>query len=64
MTTQKDIHRGGRPKLIRPHGFYESLLREYEIMTIAQMAESHKVTRQTISRWLKIARTGGGHSEQ
>lgn len=63
MTTQKDIHRGGRPKIVRPRGFYESLLREYEIMTIAQMAESHKVTRQTISRWLKIARTGG-HSEQ
>lgn len=63
MTTKKDIHRGGRPKTIRPKGFYELLLREYETMTIGQMAQTHKVTRQTISRWLKTAREGG-YSEQ
>lgn len=57
--TQKDIHKGGRPKLVRPKGFHESLLREYETMTVGQMAASHKVTRQTISRWLRTARTGG-----
>lgn len=53
----RDIHKGGRPPVKRPEGFYESLLREYEVMTIGQMAESHKVTRTTISRWLKVART-------
>lgn len=60
MTTNqiKDIHKGGRPPVQRPEGFYESILREYETMTIGQMAEIHKVTRTTISRWLKIARTG------
>lgn len=60
MTTQKtSIHKGGRPKVTRPNGFYESLLREYETMSTSQMAASHNVTRQTISRWLKAARTGG-----
>ena len=35
-----DIHKGGRPPIKRPEGFYEGLLREYETMTIRQMAES------------------------
>lgn len=56
----KDIHKGGRPPIQRPEGFYENLLREYEVMTIGQMADCHKVTRTTISRWLRIARQGGG----
>lgn len=51
-----DIHKGGRPPIQRPEGFYPSLLAEYERMTIAQMAESHKVSKATISRWLRIAR--------
>lgn len=63
-----DIHKGGRPPIQRPEGFYENLLREYETMTIRQMAESHKVTRTTISRWLRIARSrqqgGVAHGEQ
>lgn len=58
MTT-KDIHKGGRPRKIRPDSFYKSLLKEYETMTIRQMAEFHNVSSMTISRWLKIARTGG-----
>lgn len=60
----KDIHKGGRPPIQRPDGFYESLLREYETMTIGQMAEVHKVTRTTISRWLKVARTGVAYGEK
>lgn len=63
MTT-RDIHKGGRPKIQRPEGFYESLLREYETMTTSQMAAFHGVTRQTISRWLKAARTGGALEQQ
>lgn len=63
MTT-RDIHKGGRPRAQRPAGFYESLLREYETMTTTQMAVFHGVTRQTISRWLKAARTGGTLLEQ
>ena len=63
-----DIHKGGRPPIQRPAGFYEGLLREYETMTIQQMADSHKVTRTTISRWLRVARGrqqgGGAHGEQ
>lgn len=54
------IHKGGRPPIKRPEGFYENLLREYDTMTIRQMAESHNVTRTTISRWLRIARTQQG----
>lgn len=50
--------------MIRPDGFYEGLLREYETMTIKQMADSHKVTRTTISRWLRIARQGGNIGKQ
>jgi hypothetical protein len=57
----RDIHKGGRPRITRPEGFYEALLREYDTMTTSQMATFHGVTRQTISRWLKVARTGGGH---
>ncbi len=59
-----NIHKGGRPPVIRPDGFYEGLLREYETMTIKQMADSHKVTRTTISRWLRIARQGGNIGKQ
>ena len=59
-----NIHKGGRPPVIRPDGFYEGLLREYETMTIKQMADSHKVTRTTISRWLRIARQGGTIGKQ
>ena len=58
MADVKDIHKGGRPPIPRPEGFYQELLREYETMTINQMAQCHGVTRTTISRWLKIARTG------
>lgn len=61
------IHKGGRPPIQRPDGFYEALLREYETMTIQQMAEAHKVTRTTISRWLRVARSkqgGVAHGEQ
>lgn len=53
-----DIHKGGRPPIKRPDGFYETLLKEYEVMTIGQMADSHKVTKATISRWLRTARGG------
>jgi transcriptional regulator with XRE-family HTH domain len=56
--TSKNIHKGGRPKTVRPSGFYQALLREYENMTLRQMAEFHKVSRMTISRWLKVAREG------
>lgn len=58
-TTKKDIHKGGRPPVKRPEGFYETILKEYETMTTGQMATFHGVTRTTISRWLKIAREGG-----
>lgn len=57
-TATTDIHKGGRPPKVRPDGFYDMLLREYDTMTIGQMADFHKVTRTTISRWLKVARTG------
>lgn len=60
----KDIHKGGRPPIQRPDGFYETILNEYESMTIAEMAEFHNVTRTTISRWLKIARTGVPYGKQ
>jgi predicted DNA-binding protein (UPF0251 family) len=60
----KDIHKGGRPPIVRPEGFYEMLLTEYETMTTAQMAAVHGVTRSTIQRWLKIARTGVGYGKQ
>lgn len=55
---KRDIHKGGRPPLNRPADFYQTILQEYETMTIGQMATFHGVTRTTISRWLKIARTG------
>lgn len=58
----KDIHKGGRPPVMRPEGFYESLLREYETMTIKQMAGVHRVSRTTISNWLRTARTRGDTS--
>lgn len=58
-----DIHKGGRPRKQRPKAFYDALLHEYESMTIAQMAEAHSVTRTTISRWLKYARTGKHYGE-
>lgn len=54
-----DIHKGGRPPIKRPDGFYESLLREYETMTLGQMAAVHNVSKGTVSRWLKVARAGG-----
>lgn len=54
-----DIHKGGRPPIKRPDGFYEALLREYETMTIGQMATIHKVSRTTISNWLRVARSRG-----
>lgn len=54
----KNIHKGGRPPLNRPATFYNALLTEYEEMTIGQMAAIHNVSRTTISRWLKYARTG------
>ena len=53
---QRDIHKGGRPPVVRPAGFYEALLREYDTMTTRQMADAHRVSRATITRWLSIAR--------
>lgn len=52
----KDIHVGGRPPIVRPEGFYEALLVEYETMSTVQMAKARGVSRPTISKWLKIAR--------
>lgn len=51
-----DIHKGGRPPIVRPEAFYAALLAQYEHMTIGQMAQVHQVSRSTISRWLRIAR--------
>lgn len=62
-----DIHKGGRPKIIRPANFYQHLLDEYETHTTGDMAKMYNVSKATISRWLKIARTGGaahGETEQ
>lgn len=56
ITKVKDIHKGGRPPIVRPEGFYKRILEEYEVMTTGQMAKVHGVTRPTICRWLKIAR--------
>lgn len=52
----RDIHKGGRPKKVRPEGFWALLLQEYETMTIAQMAACHSVSRSTINTWLRQAR--------
>lgn len=52
----KDIHKGGRPRVQRPANFYTNLLAEYDELTTRQMAAAHGVTRGTIQRWLKIAR--------
>lgn len=52
----KDIHKGGRPPVQRPEGFYRKILEEYDVMTIGQMCEYHNVSRSTISRWLRTAR--------
>lgn len=52
----RDIHKGGRPRKERPEGFWSMILREYDSMTIAQMAEVHKVSRSTINTWLRQAR--------
>lgn len=52
----KDIHKGGRPKVIRPDGFYLALLDEYQTATIGQIAISRGVSKATICRWLRIAR--------
>lgn len=52
----RDIHKGGRPPIERPEGFYRGLLLEYETMTIGQMAAAHCVSRTTINNWLRRAR--------
>ena len=64
MQAERDIHKGGRPPVQRPEGFYANLLKEYETMTIRQMAAYHNVTRATISRWLKVARTEAGNANE
>lgn len=51
----KDIHKGGRPPKY-DDAFYKSIVQQYETNTIGQIAEHHKVTKTTISRWLKRGR--------
>lgn len=51
------IHKGGRPPITRPEGFYEGVLKCYESMTIKQIADAYGVSKPTISRWLRIARS-------
>lgn len=63
-TKVKDIHKGGRPPVKRPDGFYEGVLNCYETMTTSQMAKAYGVTRQTISRWLKIARSEASDAQR
>ncbi len=53
----KDIHKGGRPKVVRPDGFYMALLNEYQTATIGQLAVARGVSKATICRWLRTART-------
>lgn len=53
---KKDIHKAGRPPIQRPKEFYVNLLMQYETMTLSQMSKIYKVTRSTISRWLRQAR--------
>lgn len=54
----KKIHKAGRPPIVRPQQFYTKLLREYEVLTVSQMAKIYGVTRGTIHRWLRIAKVG------
>lgn len=56
MMKTRDIHKAGRPPVIRPASFYETLLRDYETHSIRQLARLYGVCPQTISNWLKRAR--------
>lgn len=57
----RDIHKGGRPPVQRPAGFYPAILAEYNTMTIGQMAAMHRVSRTTINNWLRKAREEAAH---
>ena len=56
MRDTTGIHRGGRPRKVRPAGFWELILSEYEHMTIRQIAASHNVSKSTVNSWLAEAR--------
>lgn len=53
----KDVHKGGRPPVNLPAEFYRAILAEYDNqLTIGQIADTHKVSRSTVNRWLRRAR--------
>lgn len=54
-----DIHKGGRPRLY-DDDFYKSIVKEYDSYTIAQIAQNHKCSRDTVNRWLRKGRELNG----